>query len=289
MRLLDQVRQVIRKKHYSYKTEEAYVQWIKRFIIFNGKKHPAEMGEKEISRFISHLAINRNVAASTQNQALNALVFFYKHVLNIELGDFGPMERAKKPKKIPVVMSKNEVERVLSHMTGTHRLMAQVIYGSGVRLSECLRLRVKDINFDMDQLIIIDAKGNKDRVTILPELIKPLLRDHLKKVKVIHEMDLKNDLGETYLPFALERKYKNAAKEWYWQYAFPSSRISQDPRSGKNRRHHAYGNSLQKSIKSAAKKAGIKKMIGTHTFRHYADIGIIGIPSPRICLKTDMI
>ena len=268
MRLLDQVKQVLRKRHYSYKTEGAYVSWIKRYILFNGKKHPAEMGEKEISRFISHLAINRNVAASTQNQALNAVVFLYKHILKIDLGDFGPMERAKKPKKIPIVLSKNEVELILSYLTGKHRLMVQILYGSGLRLKECLRLRVKDLDFERGQIIIIDGKGNKDRETMLPEKIQPILKDHLDKVKVIHEKDLKEGLGEVYLPYALERRYKSAAKDWRWQYVFPSSRISKDPRSGKNRRHHAYENTLQKAIKTAAKKAGINKLVGSHTFRH---------------------
>lgn len=261
MRLLDQLRQVIRKKHYAYSTEEAYASWAKRYILFHNKRHPADMSEKEISAFISDLALNRNVAASTQNQALNAIVFLYKHILKIDLGDFGPMERAKKPEKIPVVMSKSEVESVLAYMSGTNRLMAQVLYGTGLRVKECVRLRVKDIDYSMDQIIVINGKGQKDRATMFPETIKPLLKDQLKKVKVIHEKDLKDGFGEVYLPYALERKYTNAAREWGWQYVFPASKISMDPRSGKKRRHHLDESVLRKAVKSASKKAGIHKII----------------------------
>lgn len=268
MKLLDQVRQVIRKKHYSYKTEDAYVNWVKRYIIFHKKKHPSDMGEKEIASFITDLAVNGKVAASTQNQALNAIVFLYKQVLNIDLGDFGPMERAKRPKKIPIVLNKEEVGRILGQMTGTNRLMAQILYGTGLRLTECLRLRVKDIEFAMNQIIVIDGKGAKDRVTILPETIKPLLIDHLNTVKVIHENDLKEGFGEVYLPYALEKKYKNAAREWRWQYVFPATKISEDPRSGKKRRHHLDESVLRKAVRAAAQKAGINKLIGPHTFRH---------------------
>jgi len=268
MKLIDQVRHVIRKKHYSYRTEQAYVDWIKRYILFNNKRHPKEMGEKEISRFISHLAINRNVAASTQNQALNAIVFLYKHVLRIELGDFGHMERAKKPKRLPVVMTEQEVEAVFGFLKGANSLMAKLLYGSGLRLTECLRLRVKDIEFDMNQVIIRNGKGDKDRATILPEVLKPWLREHLKKVKSIHERDLKMNLGEVYLPFALARKYRNAAKEWGWQYVFPSYRISTSPRTGKKGRHHLDPSGLQKAVRDAARNAGISKHVGPHTFRH---------------------
>jgi len=268
MKLIDQVRNVIRKKHYSYRTEQAYVDWIKRYIYFNNKLHPKDLGEKEISRFISHLAINRNVAASTQNQALNAIVFLYKQVLRIELGDFGPMERAKRPKRLPVVMTKEEVERILGFTAGTKAIMAKLLYGGGLRLMECLRLRIKDIDFDMNQVIVRSGKGDKDRVTMLPEALKPLLKDHLKKVKTMHERDLKMNLGEVYLPFALARKYPNAAKEWGWQYVFPSDRISSNPRNGKKGRHHLDESGLQKAIRNAARKAGVLKPVGPHSFRH---------------------
>ena len=268
MKLLDQVRQVIRKKHYSYNTEEAYVSWVKRFILFHNIKHPAQMGEMEIASFITDLAVNGKVAASTQNQALSAIVFLYKYIIKIDLGDFGKMERAKRPEKIPVVLSKEEVRSVLSFMSGTNRLMAQVIYGSGLRVKECMRLRVNNIDFDMEQIIVINGKGAKDRSTMLPETVIPLLKDHLEKIKVMHDHDLKNGFGEVYLPYALERKYKNAAKEWKWQYVFPAARISTDPRSGRKMRHHFDESVLRKAVKSAVKKAGINKVVGPHTFRH---------------------
>ncbi len=268
MKLLDQVRQVIRKKHYSYRTEQTYVAWIKRFILFHGKKHPKDMGEKEISTYISHLAVNRNVAASTQNQALNAIVFLYKQVLNRKLGDFGPMERAKRPKRLPSVLTRKEADLVLTVMSGKYALMAKLLYGCGLRLMECLRLRVKDIEFGSNQVIVRNGKGQKDRVTMLPEQLKKPLTEHLKGVRVIHEKDLKNGFGEVYLPFALSRKYPNAAKEWYWQFVFPSTRISKDPRSGTSRRHHAYETTLQRAVRNAARSVGIPKPVSPHTFRH---------------------
>lgn len=252
---MDKVSLVLRKKHYAYRTEQAYGDWIKRFILFNDKKHPKDMGEQEISRFISHLAIKRKVAASTQNQALNAIVFLYKHVLKKDLGDFGPMERAKRPKKLPVVLTKKEVKQVLGFMVGRKSLIAKLLYGSGLRLRECLRLRVKDLEFEMNQVAVRSGKGDVDRNTILPESTKPLLNDHLEKVKMIHERDLKMNLGAVYLPFALARKYKNAAKEWGWQYVFPSDRISFDPRSRRRGRHHLDDSGVQKAVRSAGRRA----------------------------------
>jgi len=207
MRLLDQVREVIRKKHYSIRTEQAYLQWIRRFIFFHNKRHPKRMGEKEISQYISHLATHGKVAASTQNQALNALVFLYKHVLQIELGDFGHMERAKRPRRLPTVLTKEEAKRVLAAMPGTYGVMAKIIYGCGLRLMECVRLRVKDIDFGRNQITVRDGKGMKDRTTMLPEQLKPLLSDHLARVKILHEQDLDKGLGKVHMPFALERKY----------------------------------------------------------------------------------
>ena len=268
MKLLDQVADVIRKKHYSIRTEQSYVDWTKRFILFHGKRHPKDMGEIEISRFISHLATDRNVAASTQNQALNAIVFLYKHVLRIELGDFGPMERAKRPKRLPTVLTQVETSRVLDSIYGLHGLMAKLIYGCGLRLMECMRLRIKDIEFERNQVIVRDGKGSKDRCTMLPEKLKPLLVEHLKRVKIIHEEDIKQGFGEVYLPFALARKYPNAAKEWKWQYVFPAEKISKDPRSGKMRRHHIGESSLQRAVRQAVRKAGIPKPASPHTLRH---------------------
>jgi integron integrase len=268
MKLLDQVRDVIRKKHYSIRTEQAYVDWAKRYILFHKRHHPKDMGEKEIAQFISHLATDRRVASSTQNQALNAIVFLYKHVLNIELGDFGHMERAKKPEKLPTVMARKEVNQVLSSMSGVNQLMAKLLYGCGLRLMECVRLRVKDIDFEQNHIIVRDGKGMKDRSTMLPEQLKPLLQERLEGVRIMHKQDLKNRLGDAYLPFALERKYPNAAKEWGWQYVFPSERISKDPRSGKMRRHHVSESTLQRAVQKAARKAELTKHVTPHTFRH---------------------
>lgn len=268
MNLLDQVRDVIRKKHYSIRTEQAYVERVKRFVLFHNKRHPKYMGEKEISEYLSHLATEQKVAASTQNQALNAIVFLYKHVLRIELGDFGHIERSKRPERLPTVMAKSEVSRVLAAMSGTYGLMTKLIYGCGLRLMECVRLRIKDIDFERNQVIVRDGKGMKDRVTMLPEQLKPSLLEHLARVKVIHEQDIQKGLGEVYLPFALERKYPNAAKEWGWQYVFPSERISKDHRSGKIRRHHLNESGLQRAVQSAARSAGLSKPVSPHTFRH---------------------
>lgn len=268
MKLLDQVRDVIRKRHYSIRTEQAYVDWIRRFILFHNKQHPKDMGENGISQFISHLATDRNVSASTQNQALNSIVFLYKHVLNVELGDFRHMERAKKPQRLPTVMAKKEVNQVLSSMSGVHQLMAKLLYGCGLRLMECIRLRVKDIDFEQNHIIVRDGKGMKDRSTILSEQLKPLLLEHLEGVRIMHKQDLKKGYGDVYLPFALERKYPNAAREWGWQYVFPSGKISKDPRSGKMRRHHISENSLQRAVQKAARKAELTKHVSPHTFRH---------------------
>ena len=268
MKLLEQVRDVIRKRHYSIRTEQAYVEWIRRFIMFHKEQHPKDMGEKEISQFISHLATDKNVAASAQNQALKAIVFLYKQVLNVEPGDFGHMERARKPEKLPTVMSRDEAGRILASMTGIHQLMAKLLYGCGLRLMECVCMRVKDIDFEQNHIIVRDGKGMKDRSTMLPEQLKPLLLEHLERVRIMHEQDLKKGYGEVFLPFALERKYPNDACEWGWQYVFPSGRISKDPRSGKMRRHHISENSLQRAVQKAARKANLTKHVSPHTFRH---------------------
>ncbi len=226
------------------------------------------MGEKEISQFISYLATSRNVAASTQNQAINAIVFLYKQVLKIDLGDFGIMERGKTPETIPTVLTVDEVNRILSIMTGIYALISKILYGSGLRIKECVRLRVKDIDFQMNQIIVRDGKGGKDRVIILPVEIASLLQENLKRVKILHDQDLKEGYGEVFLPYALDRKYPGAPKEWGWQYIFPSSKISKDPRSNKYRRHHISESPIRRAVKKAAKTAGIYKKIGPHTFRH---------------------
>jgi integron integrase len=267
-KLLDQVRNQLRSKHYSYKTEKAYVHWIRRFILFHNKRHPNEMGETEINSFLTHLAANEKVSASTQNQALCAVVFLYKHVLKKDLGDFGEFPWAKKRKSLPVVFTREEAKAALQQISGTHWIMAMLLYGAGLRLSECLQLRVKDIDFAYKQITVRDSKGDKDRVTMLPEKIIEPLKKHLEKVKKLHEKDLKEGYGMVYLPDALERKYKNADKEWGWQFAFPASQISTDPRSGIRRRHHVYETVLQKAVKEAIRKAGIFKHASCHTFRH---------------------
>ncbi|MBA4396888.1 MAG: integron integrase [Syntrophus sp. (in: bacteria)] len=268
MKLMDQVRDVLRKRHYSIRTEQAYVDWIKRYIFFNDKRHPQDMGAAEISRFLSYLATERRVAASTQNQALNAIVFLYKQVLHKEIGDLGPTERAKKPQRLPTVMSREEAGRLLAAMKGIHQLMAKLLYGCGLRLMECVRLRIKDVDFDQNQILIRDGKGMKDRTTMLPQQLKPLLIDQISRVRILHEQDLRSGLGEVYLPYALERKYPQAARETGWQYIFPADRISVDPLSDKRRRHHIGEDGLQRAVQNAARAAGFTKPVSPHTFRH---------------------
>ncbi|MFH1528482.1 MAG: integron integrase [Bacteroidota bacterium] len=268
VKLLDQVRITLRTKHYSIRTEQSYVYWIKKFIIFHNKKHPKEMGAVEINHFLSHLANNDNVAASTQNQALCALLFLYNKVLSQKVDDLGDVIRAKKPKKIPIVLTFEEVRLVLNQLSGVSRLMVNLLYGSGLRQMECLRLRAQDIDFSYNQITVRSGKGDKDRLTMLPNVIKEPLRRHLDKVKQLHEVDLAHGLGSVYLPDALEKKYPNAAREWGWQYVFPANELSIDPRSGKKRRHHEGEWVLQRIIKEARLKAGLVKRISCHTFRH---------------------
>ncbi len=267
-KLLDQVRNAIRLKHYSIRTEHSYVSWIKRYILYHDKRHPKDMGEREIEDFLTHMAVDLKVASSTQNQAFNALLFLYREVLKIELKESINAIRAKKSQKLPNVLTKSEALKVLAAMDGIYSLMAKLMYGSGLRLMECLRLRVKDIDFARDQIIVRDGKGFKDRVTVLPKTIVPALEAHLEKVKMIHKNDLKDGFGSVYLPNALERKYKNAAREWGWQYVFPSKNVSKDPRSGIVRRHHMHESTIHKAVKRAARLAGISKPVSCHTFRH---------------------
>ncbi|RMD59574.1 integron integrase [Candidatus Parcubacteria bacterium] len=267
-KLLDRVRDAIRRKHYSTRTEQAYVYWIKRFIFFHNKRHPREMGAPEIEAFLTHLAVNENVAASTQNQALSALLFLYREVLKHPIEGEINAARAKRPKRLPTVLTREEVRRVLDAMSGTQRLVAQLLYGSGLRLLEALRLRVKDLDFAQHQIVVRDGKGFKDRVTILPESLVQPLQEHLKRVKLIHEQDLDHGYGTVYLPYALERKYPNANREWIWQYVFPATTLYKDPRTGAMRRHHLHESSVQKAVRQAAKLAGLNKRVTPHTFRH---------------------
>jgi integron integrase len=222
-KLLDQVRDVMRRKHYSIRTEHSYIDWIRRFILFHGKRHPAEMAESEVTAFLTHLARDGGVAASTQNQALSALLFLYKQVLKQDLGWLNDVERAKKPARLPVVLTSEEVRRIFQHLHGTPRLMAGLLYGSGLRLMECVRLRVKDVDFGYARITVRDAKGAKDRLTMLPLNLASGLQRHLQKVKAQHEQDLVEGFGDVWLPDGLARKYPNATREWAWQYVFPSS------------------------------------------------------------------
>ncbi len=267
-KLLEMVRMAIRTRHYSRRTEEAYVSWIKRFIFFHDKRHPAEMGEVEMNAFLTHLAVNGNVSASTQNQALSALLFLYRHVIGREVGDLGEVIRARKPTRLPVVMTREEVKAVLANLTGDKWLMASLMYGSGLRLMECLRLRVQDIDFSRNEILVRDGKGGKDRVTVLPESLKTPLQDHLKKVKVIHERDLRDGWGRVQIPTALDRKYPNAPTDWRWQWLFPQESRWFNPQTKEQGRHHVDESLIQKAVRDAVAKAGLTKRATCHTFRH---------------------
>ena len=267
-KLLDRVRHSLRTLHYSRNTEQTYIKWIKEYIFFHHKRHPLDLGEQEINRFLTHLAVNKKVAASTQNQALCALVFLYKHVLKKELGDFGTITWAKKSQRLPVVLTPREVKAVLDHLHGVPWIMANLLYGSGLRLTECLQLRIKDIDFGYNQISVWEAKGNKCRFTMLPKSVITPLQLHLGKVKKINQRDLLKGHGEVYLPHALDRKYTNAKTEFKWQYIFPSRNLSTDPRSGENRRHHLHESVLRKHLRKAVQKENIEKRVSCHTFRH---------------------
>lgn len=289
-KLLDQVREVIRLKHYSIRTEEAYVHWIKRFLVFHRDqtltspqpsslpqeaekesgvwRHPREMGAREIESFLTDLAVRGKVAASTQNQALNALVFLYQEVLHLEVGEFSAV-RAKQPKRLPGVLTQAEVRRLLAAVKpGTLHLMVRLLYGTGMRLMECVRLRVKDVLLEENQIVIREGKGFKDRVTMIPQSLRPELERHLERVRLLHEQDLAAGAGKVYLPYALARKYPQAAREWGWQYVFPAARLSRDPRSGRQRRHHANETCVQRAVKEAVRVAGIIKPCSCHWLRH---------------------
>lgn len=267
-RLLDQVRGKIRLKHYSIRTEQAYVDWIKRFVLHFDKRHPAEMGAPEVEAFLTHLAVQGRVAASTQNQAKAALLFLYREVLKQDLPWLQNIEQAKAPKRLPVVLTEAEVQAVLARLSGTHWLVAGLLYGAGLRIMEALRLRVKDVEFARGEILVREGKGFKDRVTMLPAVLVDPLKAHLKKVRELHEQDVAEGFGEVYLPYALDRKYPNAAREWGWQYVFPSKNRSVDPRSGVVRRHHVQDQAIQRAIRQAVRDAGIVKPATPHTLRH---------------------
>jgi integron integrase len=267
-KLLDRVRIAIRTRHYSLRTEEAYVSWIRRFIFFHDKRHPAEMGEPEINSFLSHLAVKDRVSASTQNQALCALLFLYRQVLEKPFPRLEDLVRAKRPLRLPTVMTRAEVRSLLHRLTGVERLIATLLYGSGMRLLEALRLRVKDIEFGLNRIMIRDAKGQKDRFVPLPVVARQALVSHLSRVKRWHDEDLARGNGSVYMPYALERKYPGCDREWCWQWAFPARDLSEDPRSGASRRHHLHERVLQRAVREAGRAAGIKRQIGSHTLRH---------------------
>jgi integron integrase len=267
-RLLDEVRDTLRRRHYSYRTEQSYTHWIKRFIFFSDKRHPRDMGAPEVTAFLTHLARDRDVAAATQNQALAALLFLYKEILGQALPWLDQIERAKRPARLPTVLSVAETERLLAQMQGTKWLMASLLYGAGLRLRECLKLRVKDIDFDYRQILVRDGKGGKDRVTILPQSIVEPLQSHLTRVRAIHERDIASGHGDVELPDAIARKYPRAPYEWGWKFIFPSHKLSIDPRTGVIRRHHVFENYLIRGVKEATRAARITKHVSCHTLRH---------------------
>lgn len=267
-RLMDQVREVLRFHHYAYNTEKSYVAWILQYIRFNNRRHPKDMGKAEVEAFLSHLALNRGVSASTQNQAFNAIVFLYKQVLNMDFDLDIRASRARKSKRLPVVLNKKEVADVINLLNGTPKVLTQLMYGCGLRSLEVIRLRIHDIDFSQKKIIIRAAKGNKDRVTFLPDNIVGILKTQITTVEKLHKMDLAKGFGEVYLPDALARKYVNAAKSLGWQYLFPSKTISKDPRSEKTMRHHIHKSALQKAILLVVKQLGMQKKVTPHVFRH---------------------
>jgi len=268
-KLLDQYSEFLRNRHYSLRTEKTYIGWVRQYILFHNKRHPREMGAPEINDFITHLVNQKTVAASTQNQAISAILFLYRNVLGIELDEKALIPiRPARPKRIPTVLSRDEAKKVIAQMNGTYKLMTQIMYGSGLRLMEVLQLRVKDLDFANRQIIVRDGKGESDRVTMFPDLLPEPLRLHLNQVKAQHELDLSMGYGRVYLPYALERKYQTANREFAWQYVFPAPMLSIDPVSGLRQRHHLNEANLQRAVKQAARLAKMDKPVTPHTFRH---------------------
>jgi integron integrase len=267
-KLLDQLRDLMRLKHYSLRTERSYVNWCKRYILFHHKRHPAEMGAAEIQEFLTDLAVKRHVSASTQNQAMNALVFLYKQLLQRDAGEFAGFVPAKRRKHLPSVLTKSEVQQVLNGLTGTYQLLGQLLYGAGLRLMEGLRLRVKDIDFGNRRILVHDGKGNKDRVAILPEVVREPLQQHLRRVQLLWQADQRENLPGVELPDALAVKYPSAGQEWTWQWVFPAKSLSKDPRSGVIRRHHFHETMMQQAMQQAVRLANLAKRATCHTLRH---------------------
>jgi len=267
-KLLDRARSEIRVRHYSIRTEEAYLAWIRRFLRFHKMQHPRDMGAEEVNRFLTHLAVDKHVAASTQRQALSAILFLYREVLSTKLPWLDDVVRAKQPKRLPTVLSREEARTIIARLEGTTQLIVLLLYGTGMRILECLRLRIHDVDFDLGHITIRNPKGGRDRVTMLPDSVRDRLQDHLLEVRAAHEMDLAAGFGNVYLPHALARKYPQADRDWKWQYVFPASKRGVDPRSGIVRRHHLHESVIRKAIYAATRSASISKKVSCHTFRH---------------------
>lgn len=267
-KLLEQMREQIRLRHYSIRTESVYMEWVRRFIRFHNYRHPLEMGGPEVEAFLTHLAVRRDVSVSTQNQALSSILFLYQKVLHVELPWLENVVRAKRPQRLPVVLTRAEVSSVLSQLDGSMWLIANLLYGSGMRLMEVLRLRVKDVEFARHEIVIRDGKGNKDRITMLPLTLAMPLKLHLERVRALHQQDLNEGFGVTKLPYALARKYPHAASDWGWQFVFPSKNRSEDPRSGNIYRHHVHEKTVQRAVRNAVRAVGLTKPATPHTLRH---------------------
>ncbi len=267
-KLLEQVRQALRRRHYSRRTEEAYVSWIRRYILFHGLTHPSNLSDADVTAFLTHLAVREHVSASTQNQALGALLFLYRQVIGRDVGSLGDVNRARTPERLPVVLGRDEVRAVLSELGGTFRLIGLLLYGSGLRLAECLELRVKDLDPERRQIIVRRGKGDKDRAVPLPESVRTILPDHLRQVRRTFETDQQRDVGGVVLPGGLARKYPNAPRAWAWQFVFPAGRVCRDPRWGGPTRFHLHESAMQREVASAVRRAGITKRVTCHTFRH---------------------
>jgi len=274
-KLLDRVRLAIRSRHYSRRTEEAYTYWVRKYILFHGRRHPKDLDASAVTAFLGWLAVERSVSASTQNQALSALTFLYRDVLQLELGAIEHVPRAKESVHVPVVMSVDEVRRVLDRLDGVTLLVASLLYGAGLRLQECLGLRVKDIDFDRHEITVRRGKGQKDRRVMLPECVREGLRRHLESVRVVHGRDVAAGFGRVVLPDALERKFPQAPTEWRWQFVFPAARICRDPRFGSPSRYHLHESAVQRAVTDAARRADVTKRVTCHTFRHHADCRIM--------------
>jgi len=274
-RLLDRLQDALRVRHYGLRTEKTYAHWVCRYVRYHNLRHPLDMGAPEINAFLTHLARDLNVSAGTQNQALCALVFLYRHVLNREPGDFKDVIRAKRPQKVPVILSASEMQRILERLRGTYHTMCMLLYGGGLRIMELVRLRLKDVDFDYHRLCVRDGKGAKDRFTILPGCVEEPLRRQIARVLELHQSDLKAGFGSVYLPHALARKYPSAERESGWQYLFPAKEISTDPRTGRRQRHHAGESCVQHAVREAARTAGVLKPVHAHAFRHYAECRIM--------------